>query len=124
MQPSPKAVMLADEFRVAHQMVNPSARSTAEHKRADAVEMEQVLGTDGRTVEEVRKAISAVFGDKFWCHTIHTVGMLRAKWNDGKLQKCLNGGEVLTTGEIEKRAELERDRDAVRKLRESYGLDP
>lgn len=45
---------------------------------------------DGRTEEQIKAMIEAVFKDSFWSKNIRSAGTLREQWNAGKLDRLKN----------------------------------
>lgn len=89
-QPGNRAVVLAEEFRIALTKVIPDIKLEPQDRFAWGVEMQQILN-DGKTVSQIREKWEWCFADKFWFNKVLSPGKLREFWNKGKLTAAGNG---------------------------------
>ncbi len=81
----------------------PNSLEWRKEKTLDGVKVDQVtywaaqdirlmIEQDKRTIEDISKVIDAVAGDPFWRTNILSMGKLRQKWAEGKIDVVINRG--------------------------------
>lgn len=80
-------VPMAEGLRDLIKKYGTDAKITDRQVKNWANDFRLMVEQDGRTVDQIRSIVVAVFNDGFWKDNIRSAGTLRKQWNAGKLDR-------------------------------------